>query len=102
MARRPQKLTVIYSTKAQLALNEIWNWNAREYGPNHADRYIRFLESETDKLATSPGKGRPVPGRPKYSYLTIKRRPRGYGHIAVYEVVTNTVEILNYYHTSQD
>ena len=102
LARKPHKLTVSYSPKAQASLDEIWDWNARHYGRDHAQRYIEFLQVETDKLVSAYLRGRRVPTRTEYRYITIKRRTRGYGHVAVYEIIGDAVEILDYFHTAQD
>jgi len=102
MARKPPKLTVAYSPEAHTSLDEIWDWNARRYGRDHATRYIEFLQNETDKLDTDYLRGRRVPTRPEYRYITIKRRQPGYGHVAIDEIVGDTVKILDYFHTAQN
>jgi plasmid stabilization system protein ParE len=83
-------------------LDEIGDWNARTYGPDHAHRYITFLTIETAKLSALYFTGRPVPTRPKLSYVTIRKRRRGHGHIAVYQLIGDVVYVLTYYHTAQN
>src|SRR5258708_31946264 len=101
MARETRNLNVSYSPAARHALAGIWTWNAQQYGV-HADRYVAFLRAETDKLANSYYRGKAVPGTRRLNYDQIRRRQRGHGHVAVYELVQNTIYVLNYYHTAQD
>ncbi|MFI5385041.1 MAG: type II toxin-antitoxin system RelE/ParE family toxin, partial [Fimbriimonadales bacterium] len=61
MARRPRKLVVSYAARASAALAEIWDWNAARYGAQHADRYVSFLRSQADNLATEYHLGKSVP-----------------------------------------
>jgi plasmid stabilization system protein ParE len=50
-------------------LDEIGDWNARTYGPDHAHRYVAFLRTETAKLATLYFVGKPVPTHPPEAQL---------------------------------
>jgi plasmid stabilization system protein ParE len=102
MAAESRRLTVSLSPVALAKLDEIGDWNARTYGPDHAYRYVTFLRAETAKLATLYFAGKPVPSRSKLSYITIRKRRRGHGHIAVYQVIGEVVYVLTYYHTAQD
>jgi plasmid stabilization system protein ParE len=102
MAAGSRRLTVSLSPIALAKLDEIGDWNARTYGPDHAHHYVAFLRAETAKLATFYFVGKPVPTRPKLSYVTIRRRRRGHGHIAVYQLIGDVVHVLTYYHSAQD
>lgn len=93
MAAEARRLSVSLSLRALASLEEIWEWNGRTYGADHADRYIEFLRTQTQNLATTYALGRPVPTRPSYRYVLIRRRRRqGHGHVAVYEVVGDSVQ----------
>jgi plasmid stabilization system protein ParE len=94
-------LTIDYTPEALSDLDAIWDWNAGKYSNAHADRYIEFLQRQTDRLKSN-SHGLPVPMRPDFNYLTIRRRSKGYGHVVVYEMVENRIRILRYFHTSQD
>jgi plasmid stabilization system protein ParE len=97
------ELKVLLSARALAALDGIWEWNARRYSVEHAERYIAFLRGATQKLSTSHGSGRPVPNRPHLRYVALRpRRRKGHGHIAVYEVMGDAVYVLDYFHTAQD
>lgn len=102
MAAQTRRLTVKLSTAALAKLDEIGEWNASTYSPDHAHRYVAFVKTETAKLATLYFAGKPVPTRPKFSYVTIRKRRRGHGHIAVYQLIGEVVYVLTYYHTAQD
>ena len=103
MARKPPKLKVQFSRRAQNSLDEIWEWNAKTYDADHAENYITFLEKNTNELATKYLTGKIVPTAPELRYITIRRNAKGHGHVAVYKIVADTcVNVLNFYHTSQD
>lgn len=51
MAGQSPQLIVEYSPKALAALDEIWEWNASQYGADHADTYVAFLKAGTGSLA---------------------------------------------------
>ena len=99
MAPRSPRLTLVVTPAAARDLSGIWDYNAEVYGPDHADRYLEFLDGRTRQLETDPTKGKPVPERPDLRYLIIRRR-RGAGHVAVYRVRDQTVEIGRYFHTA--
>jgi hypothetical protein len=45
MARDSRKLTLDYASRALADLESIWEWNAKQYGFSHADRYVAFPTS---------------------------------------------------------
>jgi toxin ParE1/3/4 len=102
MAKRTRRLAVRISTTAADSLIEIWNWNAGRYGPDHADAYVQFVRDSVALLGTDPEHGRPVPTAPEFRYITVRRRPGGNGHVAVYQVKAETIELLDFFHTAQD
>lgn len=83
MARVPSRLTVVYSSQSLHDPGEIWDWNAEEYGVQHADNYVSFLRRQTFKLASSTNPGRQIESADHFRYHVIKRRSRGYGHVVV-------------------
>jgi len=44
MARKPRRLAVRLSLKAERDLHLIWAWNADVYDEHHADSYTAFFE----------------------------------------------------------
>jgi len=95
-------LPIEFVWAARQELDEIWNWNERRYGSEHAARYFRFLRNQIELLSTDYHRGTVLPANPNLRYLVIRRKPRGYGHIAVYEIHERTIVILHVFHTSQD
>lgn len=102
MVAQSRPLIVKLSDVALAKLDEIGDWNARAYDPDHAYRYLAFLKAETAKLSTFYFLGTPVPKRPNLSYITICKRRGGHGHLAVYELIGNVIYVLTYYHTAED
>lgn len=91
-----------FAHDARMELDEIWNWNKRRYDEEHANQYTRFLRSEIDLLSTDPHRGKHLSGSSVLRHLVIRRKHRGNGHIAIYEIREKTVYILHVFHTSQD
>lgn len=93
---------MILSEEAEAEINEIWVYNAKRYGFDHAEEYVSFLRSRILALATEHGQGRPVSNRPELRQVTMRQGRRGYGHIAIYRVTATTVNVLHVFHTAQD
>ena len=97
-----RRLRVVYSENALEELDGIADWNEVTYSRAHAKSYILFLQREIGLLGKSPLVGRQVEDRPWLRYLNIRRKPKGHGHVAVYQVEGQTVHILHLFHTAQD
>jgi plasmid stabilization system protein ParE len=96
-------MIVDYTPEALANLDEIWDWNAEQYGRVHADSYIEFLRKRTDRLSAEYASGKPVRANPKLFCSVIQRKKKRHGHIVVYEVNDDVVvRILRYFHTAQD
>ncbi|MGD0541543.1 MAG: type II toxin-antitoxin system RelE/ParE family toxin [Tepidisphaeraceae bacterium] len=102
MAQRPRQLTLRYSLLVKPRLAEIWQWNAAKYGEAHATEYVEFLRKPTRSLCSDYLRGRVVPNRASYRYMTLKKRARGHGYVVVYQVLETEVHVLYYFHTAQD
>jgi len=102
MAQRPRKLKLVYSRRALAVLDEIWSWTGGRFGIRQAESYNTFLTKNTDGLAANPLIGRIIDSSPQYRYLVLKLRKQGHGHLVVYQVHDDFVEVLTYYHTAQD
>lgn len=95
-------MNLLYSPESLRGLDAIWLWNAERYGPDHADQYVAFLLTETQRLITSPLAGTIVPTRPLLRYLLLRKRKRGHGHLVVYRLAGQTIHVLDFFHTAQD
>jgi plasmid stabilization system protein ParE len=96
-------MIVDYTPEARADLEDIWDWNAKRYGREHADSYVAFLQLKTDLLFSQHARGRPVPINPNFRYRVIQKRTKRHGHIVVYEVIDNAiVRIVRFIHTAQN
>ena len=102
MAQRPRELTLQYFLLVKPRLAEIWRWNAERYDEDHATKYVGFLKQHTRTLKSEYSRGRAVPGRPSYRYITIKKRVKGHGYVVVYQIRETEIFIFYYFHTAQD
>ena len=102
MAKRARKLEVVLTRDASRDLDEIWFWNAGYYDVPHADKYKAFLRTRAEALTSGHTLGRPVPTRPEFRYINIRRNLHGHGHVCIYRVKDDRVEILRFYHARQD
>ena len=102
-AKRP-RLTLIYAPATRAEFNKIWKYHEKKYNKEHAAEYIDFLPDGIDALTTDPHRGMPVDNFPQLRALTLKRSPRGDGHIAIYRVDQGkqAIRVLHVYHTAQD
>ena len=101
-AERRPALPVVYAPLAVQDLEVVWDWNEKSYGREHAARYVEFLERHSDALSENHARGRVVESRPELRYILIRQRTRGHGHIAVYRVDADAVNVLHVFHTAQD
>ena len=102
MAKRARKLPVVLTQDASDDLDEIWFRNALEYNVLHADGYKVFLRTKAEKLSTDHELGRPVPTRPEFRYINIRKRQGGHCHVCIYRVKNDQVDLLRFFHTRQD
>lgn len=99
MANRAGRLPVVLTRDAANDLDDIWFRNALEYSVLHADCNKTFLRAKAEMLSTDHELGRPVPTRPEFRYLNIRKRQGGDGHLCIYRVKDNQVELLRFFHT---
>jgi plasmid stabilization system protein ParE len=102
MEENPRKLTVRFTSRALRNLDEIWIWNAERYSVEHADRYLQGLNSAINSLSTAYLDGRIVPSRTDLRYLTVRRKGARHGHLALYLVHEDDVEVVAIFHTAQN
>ena len=97
------RLTIVFAPSTRSEFDQIWDYNEKEYGREHAADYLDFLLDGIETLATKHAEGRSVEGFPQLQGLTIRRSARGHGHGVVYRVdqAAQQVRILHVYHTSR-
>jgi len=71
---------------------------------NWANSYLEFLQSCIENLGTDYEKGRGVTNSPELRHIVIKKRSKGDGHIAVYEIdlANARIKVHFIFHTKQD
>ena len=103
MATRTPALAIIYAASALKELDKIWDYNADLYASaEHATKYVDFLKTRINTLATDHARGKEVETNAGLRYITMKRNPSGDGHAAVYRVKNKAVRIVHIFHTKQD
>jgi plasmid stabilization system protein ParE len=100
--KKRKSRNVIYSRETRGQLDEIWEWNNTQYGGDHVDQYVAFLEDQIDSLGKSFELGRRIGSKPSRRYMLVRRRPGGHGHVVVYEFDDNHVTVLNVFHSAQN
>ena len=83
-------------------MRETWAWNAEHHGEKRADNYEAFLYRKLSKLASYPDMGEALNEFAGLRRLLIQRKAGGYGHIAIYRVTEDLIQVLLLYHTSQN
>src|SRR5947199_10399646 len=94
MAQSKPKLTVQVAPDAAAELAEIWRWNAENYSPDQADRYVAFLKQVIFGLDRLYWHGTTIDDCPGLRYVLIRRKRKRHGHIAVYRVSDSTVDVF--------
>ena len=106
MASIPPQLIVVYSRPVRRELGEIWDWNAINYGADHATAYVRYLEDCIIGLGVRFADGRPMAKRPHLMKITFRRsrKLKSNAHTVVYRVdeAAGTVTIVHVFHTARD
>ena len=102
MAARPSRRQIIFTIRAKVDLNDIWNWNNVNYGKRHADSYLKFLYKNINSLSGAASLLNPVLTHDDLFYLVMRRKPHGHGHLAIYEKFNNEIVILRVFHTAQN
>jgi plasmid stabilization system protein ParE len=102
MAATKPWLKVILAPSAIDELDGIWRWNVRTYNVRHANEYLNFLEERIASLSSEYGKGKRTNVRPDLLYQTMQRKSKAHGHVVVYRVAQESIDVLHVFHTAQD
>jgi plasmid stabilization system protein ParE len=94
-----QRLAVL-SEAATLDLAEIHTHTNRRWGWEQAERYIRFIREEAQKVADGETLGKPIPRRPGRFYISETWHNARDGHRIVYEIVPEGISIVRILHTA--
>jgi|CXWL01.1.fsa_nt_gi plasmid stabilization system protein ParE len=102
MAKQPKSLEVVFTTSAWAEWLAIWEWSASQFGVVQADKYLNFLEKTIKTIAQNPDLGILVKEHDRVRRVLAKQRASRYGHIIFYRANAKRLEILHFFHTSQD
>ncbi|MFM9872507.1 MAG: type II toxin-antitoxin system RelE/ParE family toxin [Fimbriimonadaceae bacterium] len=97
-------MKLYFTEEAENDLRQIWYWTAEKFGVAQADKYRSFLVTHSELVSEDyDALTRPV-GDSSHRYAVLKTRPsRGsHGHIVVFELVQDSLYVLNYFHTSSN
>lgn len=85
------------SPRAQDDLRTIWNYTARNWNPDQADRYVRQITRDIETVAALPTIGRSCSEvRPGYF-----RYPSG-SHLIFYRAVASGIAVVRILHARMD
>ena len=99
---RAPVLPVAVTLLAERDLDEIWDWNKKTYGIDHARRYVDLLQHQIDAVGAGYQNGVVVESHPDLRYIRLGKRKHGHGHVAVYRVDASVVNVVHVFHTAQD
>ena len=88
----------LLSPAAQADLSEIWDYSARNWGANQADRYILRISEACEDLAAGRKRGRPIDDiRPGYRKLAVRL------HFLFYRVTdAGLIDVVRILHKRMD
>ena len=89
--------SLVLRPRAQRDVEEILDYNARTWGVDQAEIYIRQIQQTLDLLANDPQLGRAC-DEIRAGY---RKFPAG-GHIVFYRAIADGVEVVRILHASMD
>lgn len=91
-------MTYALSENAEADLEVIRNYSTERHGPDASDEYLRELLAGFAKIAERPDLGNGI-GR---HGLRSRILTQGDGHVAIYRIREDDVEIVRVFHTRQN
>jgi toxin ParE1/3/4 len=85
------------SPRAQLDIDEIWNYTEARWGLDQAERYIGLLRDAVESVAEFPGLGRPC-GEIRAGYFRITAG----AHVTFYRIVGANIDVVRVLHGRMD
>jgi len=87
----------ILSPRAQLDLDEIWNYTERHWGIDQAETYIRQLWQDIEAVAAKPAIGRPCP-EVRAGYYKF----RSGSHVLFFRLSKSGIDVVRILHARMD
>ena len=101
MAEEEGKLRVVFSSRSQSRLIDIWEWTGDNFGIDRARRYRKFLLDWVDRLSENANIGRKLDGS-DLRFVVARLSGSANGHVIAYRVRGEVLEIVDFYHTATD
>ncbi len=92
-----RKLKIAISIAASIDIMEIWEYTAKRWSVEQADRYYSLLEKEINHLANKPHFGKALE-RIRQDYLSSKVK----SHYIFYRISKDEIQIIRILHESMD
>lgn len=100
--KRAEGLKVVLTESAMKDQKGIWLYNAENYGIEHADRYLAFLDQQVMQLSKHPYYGFAVDDPPGIRMLIARKGSRGHGYRIFYSVENELLIVHGFIHTARD
>jgi toxin ParE1/3/4 len=87
----------VLSPRAQVDLDEIWDYTAEKWGNDQAERYIRLLQHGIETVASDPRRGS--------SCDEIRSGYRKYlvgSHVVFYRLTSDGIDVVRILHSRMD
>lgn len=87
----------VLSPRAQADLNDIWDYSARRWGMDQAERYLRRIAEAVDLVAETPERGR------NCDHIREGHRKYQVGsHILFYREMSGGIDVVRILHQQLD
>lgn len=87
----------VLSPRARADIEEIWKYTVKRWNLEQAERYIRMIQAEIERVASDPSRGRPC-HEIREGY---RKSPAG-SHTLFYRVTDRGVDIVRILHQRMD
>lgn len=87
---------------AEFDLEEIYYYTSLKWGEEQAERYSKFLKSEIEQAAESPGLDKSIGLRPGICFLICRWPKAKAGHWILYERTTEGVYVYRLLHSAMN
>lgn len=88
--------TLAFSPAAEVDLEGIWDYSAKTWGPEQADRYTDEIQDACFAVATGRKRGRPLDVRAGYLKIITG------SHVVYYRDQDDRIEVIRILHGRQD
>jgi toxin ParE1/3/4 len=87
----------IFTPRARADLDDIWEYTARRWGLDQAERYLRRIAEAAESIAEAPGRGRTC----DHVREGYRKYPVG-SHVLFYREMSDGVDVVRILHQQMD